>query len=162
MLPTLASACFLQRNPAFIARGLFTRCAGPSLLPMNLHQHQFSVSGPQAWGGGSGHGARETCHARPASRRGGLAVGDSPLPRPCDGLRASGRAPCLSPSRERDLPLLGERSHGSCVSSRERGAPPAIPIVTDDAISADHYPAGGGAFNMFEANHRTSCWYDHD
>ena len=40
MPPNFASARFLLRNAAFIARGLLTRCAGPSLLRMKLHQYQ--------------------------------------------------------------------------------------------------------------------------
>jgi len=70
MLPTLASACFLQRNAASIARGLFTRCAGPSLLSMKLHQHQYPRSGLQASGSDPGHGARRPCRCisvRPTS-----------------------------------------------------------------------------------------------
>jgi hypothetical protein len=45
MPPTLATADFLLRNAASIGRGLLTRCARPSLMPMKLHQHEFSASG---------------------------------------------------------------------------------------------------------------------
>jgi hypothetical protein len=49
-----ASACFLRRNAASIAGAWFTRCTGPNLLSMNVHQHQFSLSGQRAVGVGLG------------------------------------------------------------------------------------------------------------
>ena len=54
MPPNFASASFLLRNAASIGRGLLTRCARPSLVPMKLHQHEFSVSGQRALNMGLG------------------------------------------------------------------------------------------------------------
>jgi hypothetical protein len=163
MPPSLASTCFLQRNAASIARGLFTRCARPSLLSMKLHQHQFPVSDLQASGSYPGHGARESHHARPASRRGGFADRGSAPRRPCDGFCAGGKAPRFSPTRERDLPLVGERSPSWSCYSREPGACGAIPLVTKDAISGDHYPAGAGAFSFVkDAGEEGPAMVDHE
>ena len=138
-------SCFPPRNTASIARGLFTGCSGPSLLSMKLHQHRFCVSGPQAFGSDPGHGSRETCHARSVSRRSGFADRGSSLARPCDRLRAGGEAWCFSPPRERDLPLVGERSLGWSLCSRERGGRRAIPLVLRNATPGDHYLAGAVA-----------------
>jgi hypothetical protein len=59
----------------------------------------------------------------------------------------------LAGRRRASLPLESEISRSLergatvCPSLRaERGARRATPLVTSDAISADHYPAGGDAF----------------
>ena len=127
---TPASACFLLRNSACIARGLFARAAEPTLPAMKLHQHQF---------------ARETCHERPASRRDCSADRSSRLRCTRDRLRAGRKARCSPAPRERQLSLVGERSLGWSSPGNEPGRCRGIPLVLRNAIPGDHYRESPGA-----------------
>ena len=50
-----------------------------------------------------------------------------------------------SPARERDLPLLGARSHSWSSASPERGRSRGIPLELKSATPGGHYPGGAGA-----------------